>query len=286
MKGKKSKKEEEIPQVCEVCRTTLWEGEDFELIKCQACSLVVHKNCYSPELKDKAKFKCDPCKRRKGGRTEGLKGNICSHCCKGEGALKDVGGQEWMHVLCALTSSRTSQQSYLALNFSVEGAPPARAINKTKKCAYCQLDRNEGLQCLIKGCKSFIHLTCVVDYAGVGSNSDSYGAIPTIGMLNQNEGTLLSQLANRKDFPGLCNTSVGKAGRKQPVYLVCDFHNSDGTFLWCPCGTSKDEREIECESCKRWIHENCLNDPWKKECNGCKDKDIFLKNLKLPELLG
>lgn len=45
-----------------------------------------------------------------------------------------------------------------------------------------------------------------------------------------------------------------------------------------------------CELCERWFHNLCLkkyNFNEKEEtCRACKDNDIFLKNLKLPELIA
>ena len=83
----------------------------------------------------------------------------------------------------------------------------------------------------------------MIDYSGV-SKSDSYGAITTTGMLDKNEGSLLSFLAGQKTYPGLFATFNPKNVRKSANYLVCDAHNSDGSFLWCPCGSVKEEEEI------------------------------------------
>jgi hypothetical protein len=93
-------------------------------------------------------------------------------------------------------------------------------------------------------------------------------------------------LLGQKGLPGLTGVFGESGGRKQPIYLVCDNHNTNGSFLWCPCSTIKEEKEIECEHCKRWFHLNCFKDPEGKKCKGCKDNDIFIKNLKLPELLS
>ena len=150
MKGKKNRKEEELPDVCAVCRGTHWQGEDFDSLKCQTCDQVVHKNCYFPDHKDKdkAKFRCDPCKKRSGKGRERESRYLCSLCGQGEGMLKDVSNQEWMHVLCALTSPRTHLASYSSLNFAVEGSGP-KHMNKQKKCSYCKTDRSEAIQCCI-----------------------------------------------------------------------------------------------------------------------------------------
>jgi hypothetical protein len=172
MKGKKSKKEEEEqPDVCAVCRGSHWQGEEFEQLRCQLCDSTVHKNCYFPDFKekDRSRFKCDPCRKRgsKGREKEILK-YPCSHCGQSEGVLKDVGLGEWMHVLCALTSPRVVLQSYTTLSFAAEGAA-SKHINKQRKCTYCKNDKGEGLPCCIEGCRVYIHLTCVVDYAGVAT---------------------------------------------------------------------------------------------------------------------
>lgn len=85
--------------------------------------------------------------------------------------LKDIGNQEWMHVLCALTSQRTNLQSYLTLSFAASG-PAQKQMNKSRKCLYCTKENNkeakgEGVPCYIKDCKSYLHLNCVVDNAGL-----------------------------------------------------------------------------------------------------------------------
>lgn len=66
MKGKKNKKEEELPDVCAVCRGNTWDNELYEQLKCIGCEVTCHKNCYAPEHKDRHKngFRCDPCKKR------------------------------------------------------------------------------------------------------------------------------------------------------------------------------------------------------------------------------
>jgi len=66
MKGKKSKKEEEIPDVCTVCKGSNWNTELYEQLRCINCELVCHKYCYAPDFKEKNKnsFRCDPCKKR------------------------------------------------------------------------------------------------------------------------------------------------------------------------------------------------------------------------------
>lgn len=108
------------------------------------CGLVCHKNCYAPDFKDKNKnnFKCDVCKKKHSkskDRKESRESLICCHCNSDSGFLKDVGGQEWMHVLCALTSPRVHISSYSSLTFAPE-APPSR-INKARKCLRCKSDK-------------------------------------------------------------------------------------------------------------------------------------------------
>jgi hypothetical protein len=123
--------------------------------------------------------------------------------------MKDVGSNEWMHVLCALTSPRTNLESYLNLSFAV--GPPGKTVNKMKKCGYCMAGdrkdvKGEGLPCYIKDCKEYLHLTCVVDFAGTQTTSDLYESVITMGLLDKNEGSLLFWLSNKEQkdkFHGL-----------------------------------------------------------------------------------
>lgn len=73
--------------------------------------------------------------------------------------MKDV-GQDWCHVLCALTSNKITLQSYLTLNFAISG--PQNKPSKYTKCIYCHSDKTAGLACRIDKCKTYIHLGCVV----------------------------------------------------------------------------------------------------------------------------
>ena len=160
--------------------------------------------------------------------------------------LKDVsmgGASEWMHVLCALTSPRVAVNSYQSLNFVVNSSP-SKHINKQKKCMNCQTEKSEGLQCCIKDCKVYIHLSCVIDYYGAPSMAEQYGDNAIIGLLNKHEGSLLSYLVGNKAFKGFSGlSSIFKAKdvKKSNWFMLCDTHNSLGTFNWCPCEQSEDE---------------------------------------------
>ena len=146
-----------------------------------------------------------------------------------------------MHVLCALTSPRVQLTSYSSLKFSVE-SPPPKHTNRLKKCSYCNVEKSEGIQCCVENCKVFIHLSCVFDYAGLITKDDSYGAITTTGLLDKNEGLLLSALRGKPLFPGLTALLNGKSLRKDARLLVCDEHNTQGYFLWCNCNQEKEDR--------------------------------------------
>lgn len=232
MKGRKTKKEEEAPDVCSVCRGNNWNSELYEQLRCASCESVCHKYCYSPDFKDKSKssFRCDPCKKRhsKGKdrkEEKALPKHVCSHCESQYGMFKDIGGQEWMHVLCALTSPRVHLASYTSLTFSLTG--PQTKVNKAFRCRFCNSDKSEGLRCCIKDCKTYSHLSCVVDRSGILCKDGNYESIITIGLLDRNEGSLSPKLIDKKEFPGL--TAIfkdKKQQKKNPFYLVCEEHNT------------------------------------------------------------
>jgi hypothetical protein len=65
MRGKDKKEKKEKGAICEVCHLKYFEGEVFEKLTCSVCERIVHRNCYIPDFKERAKFKCDECKHPK-----------------------------------------------------------------------------------------------------------------------------------------------------------------------------------------------------------------------------
>ena len=144
-----------------------------------------------------------------------------------------------MHVLCALTSPRVHINSYSSLTFSVDGPTP-KHFNRQKKCTYCNSEKSEGIQCCVENCKVFIHLSCVFDYIGVVTKDGSYGAITATGLLDKNEGRLLSAIRGKPVYPGLTALLKGKHLKKDARLIVCDEHNNKDYFLWCNCNKERD----------------------------------------------
>jgi hypothetical protein len=46
-------------EVCEVCRSGLFDENVFLKLVCKDCSRAVHRFCYAPDQRDKRLFKCD-----------------------------------------------------------------------------------------------------------------------------------------------------------------------------------------------------------------------------------
>ena len=100
----------------------------------------------------------------------------------------------------------------------------------------CKADKSEGLKCCIEDCKCYFHLTCVVEYGGMATKREnSFGTMAAMGMLDKNEGNLLSRLVGKKIYPGINALFPSKKYRKEAVLAVCEDHNSNGPFVWCPC---------------------------------------------------
>lgn len=51
----------------------------MEMIECNGCQRSVHRYCYSPDNKDKNKFKCDECKFKAKNKDYRLECSICGN---------------------------------------------------------------------------------------------------------------------------------------------------------------------------------------------------------------
>lgn len=64
---------------CQVCFSSLFKGDYMEMIECNGCQRSVHRYCYSPDNKDKNKFKCDECKFKAKNKDYRLECSICGN---------------------------------------------------------------------------------------------------------------------------------------------------------------------------------------------------------------
>ena len=134
---------------CQVCGSSQFDNQAMEKMKCRDCHKIVHKFCYCPDSREKGRFRCDECRRKASSKGRDQRFS-CASCHTQRGILKEISGtNEWMHVLCALTSSRTSLVSYRSLNFRGENSGKRK---QKQRCVDCGSDRYPVFSCRIPDC--------------------------------------------------------------------------------------------------------------------------------------
>jgi hypothetical protein len=233
------------------------------------------------------KFKCDECKQPGKG-----KDRSCLACGKGResGLLKNVGGDEWAHVLCALASPRLKLASYKTLVFHAGKNPPQKKLAKSTRCISCNYEKSPGLMCRISDCQNYMHLNCVA-LSKSQETDEEYSAFLTIGLLDRHENSLLTHLKGMEQPIPFRGLDLYPLPPPELRLFVCQTHNDNDFFMWCHCngegpsgGIDGELKLIECVRCSRWFHTDCCEA--KELCSGCSNGNPYERNLTLPELVA
>lgn len=171
--------EQDMDAVCDVC----WDGEvtpENQIIFCDACNVAVHQGCYGIDKVPSGNYFCHTCihygknneflaaERREGPRSAPTRTPIiCELCPRRQGAFvqchtaeDSVRKPRWVHVSCA---------KWIGLNYidvekkdMIEDVAPLKQDyrNLGITCVLCKSGIGGMIECRVKGCGKWLHLTC------------------------------------------------------------------------------------------------------------------------------
>ncbi|KAI5172409.1 bromodomain and PHD finger-containing protein 1 [Nematocida sp. LUAm3] len=158
----KIRKEEELPEECNICGEEETGNENF-LVFCDGCNIGVHQDCYGVPNIPEGNWLCRPCLLSPNKRVS------CVLCPETGGAYKKTSKGAWCHVLCGLfvNGARFENISFLE-PVDVEDVPRNRNL-----CSICQTKKGGLVFCAYDGCRKGFHATCSIKssyYIDVGNH--------------------------------------------------------------------------------------------------------------------
>eukprot|EP00956_Cyclotella_meneghiniana_P001632 scaffold1804_cov66-Cyclotella_meneghiniana.AAC.8 len=310
--------EQDMDAVCDVC----WDGEvtpENQIIFCDACNVAVHQGCYGIDKVPSGNYFCHTCiyngknneflaaERREGPRSAPTRTPvICELCPRRQGAFVQCYAAEdslrkprWVHVSCA---------KWCGLNYidpekkdMIEDVAPLKQDyrNLGITCALCDSGIGGMIECRVKGCRKWLHLTCArcVGTCSVQHGENCEGLYPPDAIpfpawslaciehsevdpesIRKNSITVEQLKAIAKSYPPEPEPPkpFTKMSNKERREYWSDRDNLEAFFLeiknikscaFCSicCLASCDE---QCDKCGTFFHAGCVGTSGK--CHGCQ----------------
>lgn len=133
---------------CTVCSDS--PTSENKIIKCICCQMAVHVYCYGIQEVNKD-WKCSPCSEI------GERGvAFCVFCKKSNGAIKKTKCGKWIHVVCALFTSKVNFVNHATM----EPVDISNVHKSYKTCYFCKKGAFVTIKCWKRGCNNRFHVTC------------------------------------------------------------------------------------------------------------------------------
>lgn len=144
--------------VCNICDTDSSSGNNSTIVICEDCELAVHQDCYGIISIPEGPWLCRPCY----AASDTLMPVKCAICLQKEGAMKPTTDphKPWAHIFCA----KFLHEEVKILNSFLKEPIDLKNINSQRwkmKCQKCGLIGGAPIQCRERGCKIFLHPTCL-----------------------------------------------------------------------------------------------------------------------------
>ena len=160
--------EQPVPRqrLCSVCGDEEFQNGHEQLIECNVCSAIAHKECYGvDEATNIAGWTCTWCSSVASelGR-KALRRTKCKVCPSNRGAMKPMISGDWAHISCAIWIPELSFPDG-DLTKPVEGLEDIPGERLSLRCSECGLVDGACIQCEVTGCFKCFHASCALHQA-------------------------------------------------------------------------------------------------------------------------
>lgn len=150
--------------------------------------------------------------------------------------LKEISEQKFVHILCALTSSKYRVKSYQSLTFEEVPRAQQQRTNHDLACFICEKKgerERELMRCSFDLCTNYAHANCILT-SKFNEDQESYFIY---NLLDKNGHAFIDKIQERFTSDPGCFSGLTLCTLlpKKMRYFVCHLHNDLPCLVWCHC---------------------------------------------------